>query len=377
MTDIRIVELVASSRGGGAVHVRDLAVGLDRARFVVQVAMPEDGGSVAAQDFAAARIPFHSVDIAGGFSWPALLAIRALGQRADILHVHGARAGLFGRLAALLLGQRRPRVVYTIHGFAAPHYPAPRRQVLLLVEHALAGVTDTWIGVSHAEKDSLLAAKVAGTERIKVIHNGVDLTRFAMARARRAVARKALNLDRGAFVVTTVCRLHRPRDFRTLLAAFQRVREAVPYRRLLIVGDGPLWGRVEEIVSSLALQDDVQLLGLRRDVPDILAASDVFVLASQGWEGLPLTVLEAMASALPVVASDVGGTGEAIRDGETGYLFASGDVAALARHLIALAASADLAREMGQRGLQRARDSFAVERMIRQTAQVYERLMET
>jgi glycosyltransferase involved in cell wall biosynthesis len=374
---IRIVQLVASSRGGGAVHVRDLAVGLDRGRFAVQVAMPEDGGSVTSQDFAVVGIPFHCVDIAGGFSWPAVLAIRGLAQEADIVHVHGARAALFGRVAALSLGQRRPRVVYTIHGFAAPHYSTPRRQVLLLVERGLAGVTDTWIGVSHAEKDALLRANVAHTDHVKVIHNGVDLTRFAMVGARRPVARKALGLDEQCFVVTTVCRLHRPRDFHTLLAAFQHVREAVPYSRLLIVGDGPLRGRVEESVSSRALQDDVQLLGLRRDVPDILAASDAFVLASQGWEGLPLTVLEAMASALPVVASDVGGTGEAIVDGQTGYLFAPGDVAALAGHLMALAGNTGLAREMGQRGLQRVRESFAVERMVGQTAQVYEQLVKT
>jgi glycosyltransferase involved in cell wall biosynthesis len=376
VTTIRIVQLVASSRGGGAVHVRDLAMGLDRARFAVRVAMPEDGGSVTRGDFAAGGIPFHAVGIAGGFSWRALVAIRTLAQQVDILHVHGARAALFGRLAALSLGQPRPRVVYTIHGFAAPHYPAPRRQVLLRVERSLAGLTDTWIAVSQAEKDALLGTAVARADRVEVIHNGVDLTRFAMAGARRPVARKALNVDPKAFVVTMVCRLHRPRDLCTLLRAFQRVRKAVPRSRLLIVGDGPLRGQVEEMVSSLALKDDVQLLGLRHDVPDILAATDAFVLASQGWEGLPLTVLEAMASALPVVASDVGGTGEAVIDGETGYLVAAGDAAALAGHLIALAGNSDLAQDMGQRGFRRVKESFAVERMVRQTAQVYQRLVE-
>ncbi len=375
MTSIRIVQLVASSRGGGAVHVRDLAVGMDRAHYAVQVAMPEDGGSVTSQDFAAVGIPFRRVDIAGGFSWAALLAVRALVQGTDVLHVHGARAALFGRLAALLLSQQRPHVVYTIHGFAAPHYPTPRRQILLLLERWLARATHTWIGVSHAEKHALLAAKVGRADRIEVIHNGVDLTRFAMARARRPVARRSLGLDQESFVVTTVCRLHRPRDFGTLLRAFQRVREAVPCSCLLIVGDGPLSGLVEETVSSLALQDDVRLLGLRRDVPDILAATDAFVLASQRWEGLPLTVLEAMASELPVVASDVGGTREAVTHEQTGYLFVPGDVAALAGHLIALAGDIDLAQQMGLRGLQRVQESFSMERMVRQTTQVYERLL--
>jgi glycosyltransferase involved in cell wall biosynthesis len=376
MTRIGILELVASSRGGGAVHVRDLAMGLDRARYAVRIAMPEDGGSMTSQDFAAAGIPFYSADIAGGFSRQALLAIRALVHKADILHVHGARAALFGRLAALSLGQRRPRLVYTIHGFAAPHYASPRRQVLLCLERLLAGVTDTWICVSHAEEDALLAANVAHANRVVVIRNGVDLTRFAMVKARRPVARKALDLYDKAFVVSTVCRLHRPRDFATLLEAFRRVREAVPHGSLLIVGDGPLRRQVEGEVSALGLQNDVQLLGTRRDVPDILAATDVFVLASQGWEGLPLTVLEAMASALPVVASDVGGTREAVTHEQSGYLFAPGDVAALAGYLITLAADIDLAKDMGQRGFQRVQESFTVERMVRQTTQAYERLLE-
>lgn len=375
MTQIRILQLVASSRGGGAVHVRALATQLDRLRYKVNVAMPEDGGSVTAQDFGEG-ISFHKVGIAGGLSLPAMLAIRTLARETDIVHVHGARAALCGRLAALSLGQRRPPVVYTIHGFAAPHYPSPRRQVLLLLERWLARVTDAWIAVSHAERDALLAERIAAASHVEVIHNGIDPTPFALAKAHRQEARRALDLNETTFVATTVCRLYRPRDFATLLRGFQRLHQAVPRSRLLIVGDGPLRDQVEATVASLALQDSVRLLGLRRDVPDILAASDVFVLASRGWEGLPLTVLEAMAASLPVVASDVGGTGEAVAHEESGYLFARGDVTALAGYLIALARDAILAHDMGQRGFWRVRESFAVQRMVDSTAQVYRRLSE-
>ena len=383
MTRISVLELVASSRGGGAVHVRDLARGLDPARFAVQIGMAEDGGNVGREDFAG--ISFHALDFATGFSLPAIRQLRHLLPSVDIVHLHGARAALFGRLTALTLGRRRPRVIYSIHGFAAPHYPAPRRQILLAVERALAPVTDLWICVSHAEKEALLAAGVADARRVHVIWNGIDLQRFAGSRrsldevgavlAREA--RLALDLPADSVVLTTICRLFRPRDFPTLLGAFQQVREKLPQAHLLIVGDGPLRPQVEEIAARLHLESAAHLLGMRRDVPQILRATDVLVLASRGWEGLPLTVLEAMASSLPVVASDVGGTREAILDGETGWLFAPGDEATLARHILTLAEDPLLAQRMGQRGLARVREHFTVQRMAWETAALYEQLLST
>lgn len=375
MNPLRVLELVASSRGGGAVHVRDLTFGLDRSRFAAQVAMPEDGGNVCREDFGAAGIPFYQVDIAAGFSPRALRHIRSLATGVDILHVHGARAAFFGRLAAMSLGERRPRIVYTIHGFAAPHYRPPKRQLLLFLERWLARVTDAWICVSHAEKDTLLATGITDAERVQVIWNGIDLTRFGSAAPPRQEARSAIGLSADAFLITTICRLYRPRDFQTLLHAFRRVQNALPHAHLLIVGDGPLRAQIEQWVQSLALQNHAHLLGMRRDVPQILAATDVFVLSSRGWEGLPLTVLEAMGSSLPVVASDVGGTGEAVIHQETGYLFPPGDMVALADHLQTLASDPALAQRMGQRGLVRVKEFFTLERMVRDTAARYEQLL--
>ncbi len=373
MRPVNVVQLVASSRGGGAVHVRDLVSGLDAGDFAPQVAMPEDGGNVRPEDF---FIPFHRVDIAAGLSLEALRRIRSLVAGVDILHVHGARAALFGRLAVLSLGKRRPRVVYTIHGFAAPHYAPPRRQILLFVEHWLARVTDAWICVSHAEKAALLATHAAESTRVQVIHNGIDLSRFVGAAVMRGKARQALNLPEHAFVITTVCRLNRPRDLTTLVSAFRSVQNDLQHAHLIIVGDGPLRPQLERRVRSLAQHDHVHLLGMRRDVPHILAATDVFALSSRGWEGLPLTVLEAMASALPVVASDVGGTGEAVVREQTGYLFPAGDAAALADCLRTLARDEVLAHQLGQRGLARVRELFTVQRMVRQTAALYDQLLD-
>jgi glycosyltransferase involved in cell wall biosynthesis len=372
---IKVLHLVASSRGGGAVHVRDLMLGLDRTRFAVQVAMPEDGGNVRREDFEVAGIPFHQVDIATGFSIRALRQIRRLAAGVDILHVHGARAAFLGRLAAISLGQRRPHIVYTIHGFAAPHYPQPRRGLLLAIERALASFTDRFIAVCWAEREALLTAGVARPEQARVIWNGINVRHFHEVQVDRVLQRDALGIPTDAKVITTISRLYKPRDFDTLLLAFQKVVAAYPDTYLLIVGDGPYRPQIQALISRLNLTSRVALSGFRRDIPQVLAVSDIFVLSTALWEGLPLTVLEAMASGLPVVVSDVGGVREAVLHQETGILVPPKDHRALSEALSELLTNRSKARAMGLRGRERARIFFGVERMVRETAALYEELV--
>ena len=373
----RVLQVIASSRGGGAEHVRCLVHGMDRQRYAFTVVMPEDGGHVTGADLIALDgTCFVALGLSAGFSLGVLLRLRGVMRQGQyqIAHCHGMRAALYARLASLTL-RPQPKLVFSIHGFAAPHYMPPKRQALLGLERCLAEATDAWVCVSRAERDALLRSGVAPAARVHLIRNGIEWQRFASVQEQRASMRETLRLPAGAFVATTVCRLYRPRDFSTLLRAFQQVRAALPQTHLLIVGDGPLRDKVEQEMAALSLTQVVHLLGMRRDVPQILGATDVFVLASKGWEGLPLTVLEAMAASVPVVASDVGGTREAVLDGETGYLFQPGDVAALALHLRALADDPVLARQVGQRGQARIRELFTAERMARETAALYQQLM--
>ena len=370
-----LLHLVASSRGGGAAHVRDLALGLDPARFAVQVAMPEDGGNVRREDFETVGIPFHRLDIAAGFSLQALGHIRRLASEVDILHIHGARAALFGRLAAASLGRHRPRVVYTIHGFAAPHYPRPRRGLLLTIERVLAPLTDRFIAVCRAEREAFLAAGVGRPEQVQVVWNGVDVACFQHVQIDRAAWRAALRVPPDTLLITTICRLYRPRDFDTLLRAFRLVSDDHPTVHLLIVGDGPLRPQVERQVEALSLTHRVTLAGWRDDLPSVYAASDVYILTTWGWEGLPLTVLEAMAAGLPVIATDAGGVPEAVADGETGLLVARCDVDGLTRALRALIEHPARRRAMGAAGRARAEAHFTVERMVAQTTTIYKPLL--
>jgi glycosyltransferase involved in cell wall biosynthesis len=376
MKPVRLLELIASSRGGGASHIYDLASRLDPQAFAVQVAMPEDGGNVTASDFARQGIRFHPVEIAGGFSVAAVGTIRRLLADVDLLHVHGARAALFGRLAAASLGERRPRIVYTIHGFAAPHYPPPRRQILLGVERALAPLVDQFIAVSHDEKNALVTAGVARPDQVSVVWNGIDVARFQTSRVDAATLRAELGLPVDTTVITTTCRLFKPRDFETLLKAMRQVVDTLPSVHLLIVGDGPLRAEIAAQAEALGLAQHVTLAGWRRDMPEIYAASDLFVLTTWGWEGLPLTVLEAMAAGKAVVASRAGGIPEIVVEGKTGLLVEQRNSTVLAEALAMLAGDAHRRRQLGRAGQTRVAEHFTLPLMVDKTISVYNRLIQ-
>lgn len=370
----RILQVIASSRGGGAAHVRELARRLDPAAYAVTVAMPEDGGTVGAGDFTPAGVGFLPLPIAAGASAQALIALRRALQRSDLVHLHGARAALFGRLAAASI-RRRPRIVYTVHGYAAPYYPPPRRRLQIGLERALAPLVDCALAVSQAERSALVESSVFPAERVTVVWNGIDVKAFAAPPGDRAAWRAALGISSTARLATTVCRLYKPRDFPTLIAAFAQARQACPDAHLLIVGDGPDRPAVETLVAQHDLAAAVTLTGWRTDLPAVYAASDLYTLTTWGWEGLPLTVLEAMAAGLPVVGTRAGGFPEAVVENVTGILAERRSVASLADALQRLLQDAPLAAQMGAAGRARARRHFAVEGMVAKIAAQYDRLL--
>jgi glycosyltransferase involved in cell wall biosynthesis len=243
------------------------------------------------------------------------------------------------------------------------------------MERVLTPVTDAVICVSAAERDDFLAAGFGPPERFHLVRYGIDAARFGAAVVERSEQRAALNVPIEGRLVTNICRLYRPRDFETLLQGFAMVREATGDVHLLIVGDGPYRTRIESLLSELGLVSHVTLAGFRRDIAQILAASDVFVLATDLWEGLPITILEAMASGLPVVASDVGGIREEIIQQQTGIVVPPKNPHVLSQSLLELLSNGEKARNMGERGRQRAGEYFTLERMGRETMAVYENLM--
>jgi len=291
----------------------------------------------------------------------------------NIVHFHGTRAAMLGRMAAILT-LHKPKIVYTVHGFHLIHSPNPLKRIpLLLVERLLNRFTDVIICVSHSDRKNLIQRKLAKEDKIKVIWNGIDIKRFQKVKVNRYIKKKEFNLPPDAFVITMIGRLHPQKDHQTLLTAFQQVASELPNAYLLIVGEGPLRAKLEQYTQSLGIEGRVKFTGLRRDIPAILAITDVFVLSTL-WEGLPIVLLEAMAAAKPVIASDVDGNREVVVNEETGLLVPPGNPEALAQTIIRLAKEPQKAKEMGQKGLERAKRHFSMELMCQQIANLYTEL---
>lgn len=367
----RILLLVTLSEWGGAQHVVYLLATHLRARYDVTVGCAPGGELVRRlrQD----GVPV--VEIPGLRRLPTpwqdarvLWRLYRLMRRGsfDLVHAHSTKAGLLGRLAANLV--HVPAVLFTAHGWAFTEGRAWwKRRILALYERLMAALTTKIICVSRHDRELALCFGVARPQKLVVIHNGLVAERFA--EIDREQVRSRLGIGE-APVIAFVGRLAVPKDPMTLLVAVKEV----PAAQLLVVGDGPLRMDVERAIERDRLHDRVSLLGERSDVPEILAAADVFVLSSL-WEGLPLTIIEAMMAGLPVVATRVGGVPELVEDGLTGFLVPPKDPQALSKVLRRLVEDRDLRQRMGHAGLARARKEFTLERMVAETERQYEMVL--
>jgi len=371
----RVLQIVASSRGGGAEVLRCLVKGLDPNEFESVVIMPNDGGHVAENDFRDLGAALHRFTLDASFNVSEFLRLRRFvrGGHFDIVHVHGSRAALWGRLAAI--GRQRPRIVFGVHGLSIVHYTGLKRTLLVSTERVLRLITDATLCDSTVERDDILKWRIGSPDKASVIWNGIDLGRLLTPPRDRAQAREKLQMDDNVLILVMVARLHKPRDFETLIAGMVRIVRELPHARLLIVGDGPLRPHVENLIERDHLQKHVRLLGLVRDVAEVLAAADVALLITAGWEGLPLAALEAMALGLPLIISDVGGNREAIVNGETGYLIPQRDATAFVKAALDLLNEPARAQRMGQAGAARVRREFGLQTMSDKVAQVYRALL--
>lgn len=282
----------------------------------------------------------------------------------DVVHTHSTEAGIIGRLAAYIAGV--PAVVHTVHGspFAVDRSPLLNGFVLAC-ERAVAPLTDRIVFNADVLAEEYRERGIGRPEQYVTVYSGIDLDRFRGAEP-------AADLDDERLRIAMIGRVVEGKGFEVLLDAVERLRRDDV--AVTIVGEGPLRGELEEEIVERGLDDVVSSLGFREDVPAVLAATDVFVLPSYR-EGTPRVITEAMASGLPVVASDVGGVPEQVVDGENGYLIPPGDAAALVDRIERLLEDPDRRAEFGAAGRTRA-ERFAEGSMVTDLAAVYADLLE-
>ena len=368
-TTAHIVQVVLRLQPGGTEHLVIEMCRRLRSRYHVSVCCLEDEGEWAPL-LRAEGTSVTALHWREGFR-PTVgrqIARLAAAQRADLLHCHQYSPFVYGCLARLW----RPslRLVYTEHGRLSDAPPPRKRQ---LVNPWLAHLSGPIIAVSHDLRDYMRQARFPHAS-VAVIHNGIEVGAPPTSAA-RARARSALGIASQVPVVATVARLDPVKDLVTLLDAFARVRQAGIDARLLVAGDGPERERLNARASQPDLAGAVDFLGYRSDVRSWLPGVDVYVNSSIS-EGVSVTILEAMAAGIPVVATNVGGTPEVLHSADVGLLVPARDPASLGHAIVTLLHSASTRSALGSAGRQRLQSAFTLDRMVDAYVALYDRLLD-
>jgi len=264
-----------------------------------------------------------------------------------------------------VLGNRLP-VLFTEHGRTFPDF---RRRKRVFANQFLFSKKDSVIAVGNQVKQALIVNEGIPENKIEVIYNGIDVHRFIPNPDIRDQTRRNLGIQADETVVIHVARLDPLKDHLSAIKAFELLKET-PGIKLLIVGEGPERNNIQAEISKLGLQTRVSMLGLRDDIPDLLNAADACLLTSRS-EGIPLTLAEAMATQLPVVATNVGGVPEIVKDRETGFLCDAGDTESLASSISKLCSSPEQRAAFGQAGRKRIIEHFNADAMHTQYQSKY------
>lgn len=303
--------------------------------------------------------------------------------RPDIVHTHMAKAGLLGRFATLLynrtFGRRRPaRIVHTYHGHVLEGYfSSTTSRVFMALERALGRHTDVLVAISPRIRRELVERfAIAGDERFHTIPLGFDLAPLAaIDETARSEARAALGIPPQTRVLTTVGRLTAIKNYALLLEAARLVCAAHSDVQVLIAGEGEQRAELAQQAAAAGLADRVRFLGWRGDLATIYGATDVFVLTSRN-EGTPVALIEAMASGVAAVSTNVGGVADVVADETDGLLVPSDDAPALAAAIERLLASADLRRSIGCRARASVVQRYDITRLLADVDQLYRMLLQ-
>lgn len=372
---LTVLEVFQPPDGGVAEHVAVLAEQLPERGIRTVLAGPAD--AAIRSRLRGAGVDYQPLPILGNMLVPrrdgrTLLTLVALlrSGRFQLVHAHAQKAGVLARTAGLIAGVPS---LYTPHSFvyrtqlARPRPGARVRFVVTrAVERGLGRRSAAIVAVANSERRAAIEDSICPTDRVHTILNGVECDTAA------APDEELMAFRAEGPLLGLVATLRVQKGLPTLLDALELLHAEGRSPRVAIVGNGPLSDEVAGRLRASPIGENTLLVPFHGPVEPYLAALDAFVLPSY-WEGLPIAVLEAMAMGLPVVASAVGGTPEAVTEGETGYLVPPNDARALAERMASIAADPDARARMGAAGQAVAERRFGLERMVDETAALYHR----
>lgn len=367
---INVLYIIHSLTWGGAENqVVTLAPALSRGRYTIHVCCLQREG-VQADALRARGIQVVSLNMRLRY-WPIAVyrLFRLIGRlKPKIVHTHLYDAGIWGRLVGKLAGV--PVILTTEVGMTVW-----KKRHHLLLERFVNRFTDKMIAVSEDIRQRRIRLEGVSPEKLITIPAAVEVERFSRTSSRERV-RKELDLDPSSPVIGTVARLAAAKRLDLLLEAARIVRETVPHARFLLVGDGSLREELESRAVQLDLSPEyVRFLGNRQDVAEFLPAIDIFALSSER-EGLPVSMLEAMAASKPVVATQVGGIPQVVQDGHNGLLVPPRDPVGLAKAIITLIENKTLRESVAREGYRTVEARFSTDAIGREIIALYDDLLE-
>lgn len=364
---IRVLYLAHTFSVGGA---EEMVLNLVRhlpARFEPAICCINEAGPIG-EEIRKTGVPFSELGLIPGLRRPLdVLRLRDALARIDpdIVHTFLLTASLYGRFAAMMAGV--PIVIGTEVNVYENKHPMHAR-----MERWLMRGTDTVVASAASVRDFYVAQVQADPAKVDVVYNAVDWSALQVTKT-RAEMRAEAGVPGGAPLVCIIARLTQQKAHRVLFDAFAQ-HAGLSDTHLLVVGDGDLRDDLRGRAVTLGLDGRVHFLGARRDLGNLLGASDIFVMPSF-WEGLPLSMVLAMGAALPVVATRVAGIPEVVMDGTTGLLVNPGDSAALGDALARLVADAPLRAALGHAARDFVLPRFGVDGYVSAIAGIYDRLL--
>jgi glycosyltransferase involved in cell wall biosynthesis len=368
---IRILECIRQGQiGGGESHLLSLVENMDRTRFDPVVLSFTDGPMVERLNILGVKTTIiHTVKPFDISKWKKVKEwIRS--EKIDLIHAHGTRANSNVLWAARSLGIP---VVYTIHGWSFHDDQNPVvKKIRVLGEKYLTSKSSLNISVSHSNKET--GHKYFNGFRSVVVNNGINTNVFNAEQNFKNI-RQELNIPQNAKLVLFLARFTHQKQPIALLKAFIEAAKKDENLFLLMVGDGEQKQEAIQLFETSEFKNRIILLPFRQDVPDILAAADIFVLASL-WEGLPIALLEAMAMGKAIIASKVDGTREILRHKENGFLIETDNLQQnLTGSLLELSSNNQLRSELQKNARETVKDRFNAADMTRQIEKIYEQVL--
>jgi glycosyltransferase involved in cell wall biosynthesis len=369
MSKIKVIQIIPMLGPGGAERVAvDLVRGLNRQRFeaaVISIWRPVESDLERLLDESGVTVEY--LGKGPGFDGRTYHRIHRVLRdcRPDIVHTH--LHVLRYALPSLLL-LKCSSLLHTVHNLAEREIePRGRWIQRYALNHGV-------VPVAVSEEVALSVEDLYGIQQCRVIPNGIATNHYGCPRTARSEWRAREGFRDSQVLFVCVARFSRQKNHALLLEAFAQGPASDPSAHLVLVGEGSLREQLVEQVENLGLTQRIHFLGLRSDIPDVLAATDVFVLSSD-WEGNPLSVMEAMASGLPIVSTAAGGVPDLFENGKEGFLIQRGDVRGLANSMTSLLSNPERRQSMGMAAAQRARENFDASRMVQEYEQLYENLI--